>query len=201
MIAYFYSIDTSVLLFCNRTLANPFFDVLMPLLTDWNKHWYGWVFFVSLWLSLFVFGGKKGRILALLVILVIAIADQFSSTFVKNFVLRSRPCWNDDNGLPIIPALRHLIDCGGGYSFPSSHAVNNFAAATFLSYYYRKWAPALFGFAALIAFTRLYLGVHYPSDVLGGACIGTAISFLCIASWNALSKKYPKLAIPMEVLP
>ncbi|MFI5253029.1 MAG: phosphatase PAP2 family protein [Bacteroidota bacterium] len=166
----------------------------MPILTDLNKFWYGRLVYAGLWLILLIFCGKKGRIIALLLIPLLTLSDQVSSSIIKNLIQRSRPCW-DENGIPIVPGLRLLVDCGGGYSFPSSHAVNNFGVATFLSYYYRKSLFAFISIAGLIAFTRLYVGVHYPSDAIGGAGIGVTIAFGFIAFWNLVEKKYPQVAI------
>jgi undecaprenyl-diphosphatase len=81
-----------------------------------------------------------------------------------------------------------LVHCGGGKSFPSSHAANNFGAATILTYFYRKIAWIFFSLAALVAFSRVYVGVHYPFDVLAGAILGMAISaILLLIYWVYLS--------------
>jgi undecaprenyl-diphosphatase len=65
-----------------------------------------------------------------------------------------------------------LVSCGSGFSFPSSHAVNNFAAALILAFFFPQNKWWFFGFAALVAFSRVYVGVHYLFDVIGGAVIG-----------------------------
>ena len=68
-----------------------------------------------------------------------------------------------------------LVDCGSGLSFPSSHAVNNFTGAAIISFFYRRQTPYWMAFASLMALSRPYVGVHYPSDILGGAVIGAVI--------------------------
>jgi undecaprenyl-diphosphatase len=70
------------------------------------------------------------------------------------------------------------IGCAGGFSFPSNHSVNNFAAAFFFYKLYPNLKIPLFVTASLIALSRVYLGVHYPSDILGGTIIGSAIGYL-----------------------
>ena len=127
---------------------------------------------------------------ALVLIPLLVISDQLSSTFIKSFVGRPRPCYV----LP--PDQIHLIVGCGGLSFPSSHAVNNFGIATMFSYYYPKLKVWLFAFASIVALSRVFVGVHYPSDVIGGAVIGTCIGAFVVWCWQSLSKRYfPALAV------
>ena len=194
MVDFLYSIDKSLFVFCNQTIANPVFDIVMPFLTDLTQNWFCRILFLLLWLLLMWKGGKKGRIVGLLLIILIVVSDQLSSNVIKKIVARPRPC-HDIDGVPILENIHLLVPCGSGYSFPSSHAVNNFAAGTFLSYYYRKWTWAFMSFAFVIAFSRLSVGVHYPSDMLGGAIIGALIAVLLIQIWNILSRKFPVLSL------
>lgn len=184
-----YALDKAVFLFFNRTIANPLFDAVMPPITDWNKHWIGIALFASLWILIFWRGGKKGRILMLLLIPLITLSDQVSSTFVKNLVARPRPC-HIIEGHPEVADVRLLVPCGGGFSFPSSHACNNFAFATFLAFYYRRWRGLLFGYATVMALSRMIVGVHYPSDVLGGLMLGVACAYVLQALWDLLGARF-----------
>ena len=197
MIDLFNSLDTFLFSFFNQTLANPVSDIAMPILTDLNQHWYGIALFAILWLLLAWKGGRKGRIVALLLIPLITFSDQFSSSFIKQLVARPRPC-HDINGYPVIANIHMLVPCGSGYSFPSSHAVNNFAVAAFLSYYYRKWTWAAFTFACVIGYSRIAVGVHYPSDVVGGALIGFACAVVIIMLWRSVERLFPNLVISPE---
>ena len=103
-------------------------------------------------------------------------ADFTSSKIVKPLVERVRPC--NDTNLPF--GVRELVKCGGGYSFTSSHATNHFAIATFLSlilgFLRKKWITwTLLAWAASIAYGQVYVGVHYPLDVIAGAALGSLI--------------------------
>ncbi len=191
MVEFLYSIDKAVFFFINRTISNPVLDWLMPFLTDLNKHKLTIVIVVILWLWLMIRGGKTGRTAGILLVLSIIVSDQFSSSVLKNLIGRLRPCH-------VLQGVRLLVDCGSGFSFPSSHAVNNFAGATILSHYYGKYAWGWFSLASLIALSRPYIGVHYPSDIAGGAVIGWACAYGLIALWEFMEgtiiRKYLKPA-------
>jgi undecaprenyl-diphosphatase len=196
---FLYSIDKSLFIFINQTLANPVFDLIMRPITDWNQSWFGWGIFAVLWLLLFWKGGRKGRTVCLLLIPMIGITDQFSSTYLKYYFQRPRPC-HEINGVAIIQNIHLLVPCGSGYSFPSSHAANNFALAGFASYYYRRWTWAYFLYAGIMGFSRISVGVHYPSDVLGGAFIGICCATLWIFLWEAVSRHFHKMLISEPLL-
>jgi len=188
IIGFLYSIDKALFVFFNQTISNPVFDVVMPFLTDLNKSSIGWILFVTLWLLLMWKGGKKGRVIGLLLIPLIYITDQLSSSVIKNIIMRPRPC-HEINGVSIFEHIRLLVPCGSGYSFPSSHAANNFAIATFLSYHYRRWAWACYTFAGLMAFSRVSVGVHYTSDILGGALLGVLCGIGIILLRSFIARK------------
>ena len=134
-------------------------------------------------------GGKRGRTVAILLIPVLLCADKLSSAVIKELISRPRPC-HEINGIPIVQGIHHVVDCGPGKSFPSSHAVNNFAIATLFSYYYRKYTWAFVGWASLVALSRPIVGVHYPSDILGGAIIGVIVAALVIACWIWIARRF-----------
>ncbi len=161
-------LDRNLFYFCNQGLSNSLFDTILPFLTDYTRKPISLIVVGILWLLLLIKAGRAGRIAALLLIPTIALSDQLNSSLLKFMIQRPRPCH-------VLSNIHLLVGCGSGYSFPSSHAVNNFAAAIVLAYFIPKWSWAFLSFAALIAFSRVYVGVHYPSDVVGGAVLGIVI--------------------------
>lgn len=174
----FFALDKCLFYLLNHSIHNSVFDVLMPFLTRTDTlHWR--ILFGVIWLLLVIKGGSTGRVVALLLIPLIAISDQLSSSVIKYSVARLRPCAE-------LPDVRLLVPCGTGYSFPSSHAVNSFAAATLFSYYYRKWTWAFVTYASLVALSRPYVGVHYPSDIIAGTVIGITMAAAVLFLWLRL---------------
>jgi undecaprenyl-diphosphatase len=190
MIDWLYSIDVALYHFLNSTLASPAGDVFWPYVTDYDKQWFVRVILGGVALLLLTKGGKRGRTAALLLIPLIVITDQLSSTLIKSLVGRVRPCHAFD------ASQMHLLVGCGGLSFPSSHAVNNFGVATMFSRFYPKARWGLYAFASLIALSRVFVGVHYPSDVIGGAIIGTCVALLLFWAWSSLAKRFfPRLVV------
>ncbi|MGJ3234761.1 phosphatase PAP2 family protein [Marivirga sp.] len=101
--------------------------------------------------------------------LLITLADQAASGFFKPFFERLRPCHE-----PAIQDLVHMVKgCGGQYGFASSHASNTFALAFFLWFIYRNnYAKIMIGWAVVVSYSRIYVGVHYPGDIIMGAILG-----------------------------
>lgn len=111
-------------------------------------------------------------------IVLVALTDQISSSLLKPWVARLRPCHE-----PGLVGLVHLVNghCGGQYGFVSSHAANTFGLAVFMGFFLRKSGPpwaawAMLGWAAVVSYSRIYLGAHYPGDVLGGGLLGAALA-------------------------
>jgi undecaprenyl-diphosphatase len=195
VIEFLYSVDVAVFHFINVTLANPLGDFLWPLITDYDRFLPVRILLGGVWLVLIVRGGARGRTAALLLIPVLFCADKLSSALIKELVSRPRPC-HEIGGVPVVQGIHMLVDCGAGKSFPSSHAVNNFAVATLFSQYYRRWRWAFYAWAALVALSRPAVGVHYPSDILGGAVIGTCVALALVALWTWTSERFfPRLSV------
>ena len=168
MVDFLYSIDLSIFYFFNHTLSNGVFDKFFSIITSVNN-WY--IAYVILLLISFIKGGTKGKLAVLGIILLIVVTDQTGYKILKEFFERIRPC----NALSDVITP---LGCTGSYSFPSNHAVNNFAAAVFFYRLFPNLKYPLFITASLVAISRVYLGLHYPSDILGGAIIGSAFGYL-----------------------
>lgn len=172
MIDQLVQFDRDLFFAINNGLSNGFFDWLMPILRDR----YTWVL---LYLFIIVFSiknyGKQGFIMILFLAMTFGISDFISSSIIKPNVQRLRPC----NETEIKTKVNNLVDCGTGYSFPSSHATNHFAIAVFLiMMFYHKWKiilPIGILWAASISFAQIYVGVHYPIDILTGSLLGSSI--------------------------
>ncbi|HVN47976.1 MAG TPA: phosphatase PAP2 family protein [Bacteroidota bacterium] len=184
LIDFLYKVDLGLFRFINGTLQNPVFDAFFPFITDLNRIRLVLYAVILILLWMLVHKSKTTRLAALLLILTILIGDQLNSFVIKFILERTRPCHS-------LVHVHLLVGCGSGYSFPSSHAVNNFAGALILAYFFPRGKWWLFGFASLVAFSRIYVGVHYPSDVAGGAVIGLSIAsavlffaYLVEQSWH-----------------
>src|SRR4030042_2698017 len=144
----FGNIDRSILYFFNRDLANPVFDLLFFGITDFR---FLDAMGIVLVLALAAKGGRKGRLVALLVIGCIAFTDVTISYILKEAFCRPRPCY-------VLSDLRMLIRRGGQYGFPSNHAANVFGLGLVLSFFYPRVTVPSFVFAALVGLSRIYVG-------------------------------------------
>lgn len=173
--------DASVFHFINGTLSNPVFDALLP----WCRERFFWapVYLFVTAFALLNFG-RRGAFVILGLVLAVGLTDFTSSTLIKKNVQRLRPCNNPE----MAATMQQRVPCGGGYSFTSSHAANHFAAAVFLIGMFgglARWLrPLGITWAAIIAFSQVYVGVHYPGDVLCGALIGTVLGWWTASQWR-----------------
>lgn len=169
-----------------------------------TERWDGFWMFVTnklSWIPLYIvlayllykqFGAKKLLITLGLTGLMVLCADQISHYYKDTLVQRLRPCFNEN----IFEQMRLVKDsCGGKYGFFSGHATNHFAIAIFLGLIFksvrkRGYFPVLFLWASMIAFSRVYIGVHYPLDIFSGALIGSLLGLLFFRFWEMAIRKF-----------
>ncbi len=179
-------IDQQLFLFLNG-FNSPFWDTVMY----WISYKFTWVPLYLATLIYFIYKQRTKAILTIVMtVVVIAFADQISVNLFKNVFLRYRPCHNLD-----IQNMIHLVNnkCGGQYGFVSSHAANAFGFAIFAALIIRNkyTTAALIVWALVVSYSRIYLGVHYPADILGGAILGTGLAFILHPVYKELQKVCP----------
>ncbi|HEX7617791.1 MAG TPA: glycosyltransferase family 39 protein, partial [Verrucomicrobiae bacterium] len=196
------TLDTNLFLFVNRSLANPFFDWLMPVLSGGNGVKGDFILLaVAAGLALLCFGNRRARLFVLLMVLIVATNDGLLCNTIKHAVARPRP-------FVTLPEARVFGSVGEGYvpldemsantgsrnSMPSSHAANWFAATMVAFLFYRRSLWFMLPMALAVSFSRVYNGVHYPSDVLAGAILGAGYAAAAViglqAAWNWIGKKW-----------
>lgn len=177
-------VDVAGFYFINGTLRNEFFDSVMPFITD------KWNFAAPLGILLvlvFLFRPRRDRILAVSAVAVVLLAD-VSTYFLKDLFHRVRPC----HALPQVHLLKAAV-CTGSFSFPSNHASNMFAIAVFFSYNYRRLVIPSFITATLIGYSRIYLGAHYPADVMAGVIWGALVGLPAAIMVERLTRRVGRI--------
>ena len=168
------NIDKSIFSFFNSTISNPIFDVFFHIITNQDI----WTIPILIGvIILSIKGGKRGKISSAILVIAIILADYSSAQILKPFFQRLRPSHE------LIDGIRLLVPKGGKYGFVSSHAANIFAAATVLSYFYIKYKKLFFTIAVLVAFSRVYVGVHYPADIFFGSLLGYGLAWIVLTVW------------------
>ena len=181
MLAEIIQLDHQLFYAINSGLSNVFFDLVMPIL----RNRYTWVPLYIFIIYYFVKNYKlKGLYLTLTLISCFAFADFTSASLIKKAIKRPRPC----NEITFKKQVIMLVNCGSGFSFPSTHATDHFAIALFticVCIKKKKYVNfALFSWAFLIAFAQVYVGVHFPLDVICGAVYGSLIGLVFAYFFN-----------------
>ncbi|HML04576.1 MAG TPA: phosphatase PAP2 family protein [Methanobacterium sp.] len=173
--------DTQIFYLINLNMQNPVFDFIMPLISQVGY----FSFWIIISILIFIFGGEKGRKVAVLSILAL-ITGYFLTEILKFIVARPRP-------FDVLGGVRVLAPIGD-YSWPSGHSVASFTVATIIGKEYGLIYFIIFIiFAGLVAFSRVYNGVHYPSDVISGALIGILIGLVFLRYKNEIMNGFKGL--------
>ena len=179
MLQFLDEIDRTVLLWVHKnqfTLFNKF----MPFITDTDN----WIIpILLLFLLLGFMTDKRGKITLAMLIIAVGLTDSICAQILKPFFERIRPShMNLDN-------LNLLVPKGGKWSMPSNHAANVFAFGVILSYFFERSKLPLFSLAFIIAFSRIYVGVHYPGDVIVGSIFGYIMGWIILTFWVILKMR------------
>src|SRR5258707_4955337 len=181
---WFQSIDAELFRFINHALINPLFDLLMPFASG-NDYFHPAL--VILGLLLIWKGGRRGLICVLMLALIVPLGDGLICSTIKAAVGRDRP-------FLALHDVHLLVGKSGSCSMPSGHAANWFAGSMVAFVYYRRSAWIMLPIALLVSFSRVYNGVHYPSDVLAGAILGAgyavAALWLFDSLWNWAGQRW-----------
>jgi undecaprenyl-diphosphatase len=160
--------------FINGIISNPFFDWLMPIITNENNVA---IPLILAWFWMLIFCGRRGKIAAIILLATLAFTDVIAAQIIKPYFERLRPSRS------MIDGINLLVPRGGKYGFVSNHAANTMSAAIIILYFYRRWGYWAIAISILVGFSRIYVGVHYPADVLGGWFFGCFTALIFITIW------------------
>lgn len=180
MMSLIQNFDNYILLVINNNMHGYIMDKVMVIITYLGNGGLIWII-----ISIFLMLNKKYRKIGFVVVGALILSTILGDEILKNVIKRARPS-------TYIPAANLLISKPLTYSFPSGHAATSFAAAGVLAKYFKQYAFAFFSLAFVIAFSRLYLYVHYPTDVLVGIILGLICSKITFYIFNRSCNKLKK---------
>jgi undecaprenyl-diphosphatase len=164
-------------LYALQEIHNPILDPIMAFVSNLGN---AGIFWIAVALLLCI--PKKYRRCGVQMLVAMAVTFIIGNLILKNLVCRQRPCWMD-------PSVSLLVPAPSDYSFPSGHSMNGFAAAVTLLYHDKRLGVPAILLATIIAFSRLYNFVHFPTDVFAGIAIGTIVAILVHLGGKFITKK------------
>ena len=185
-------LDRTLFLVINQGTRNRFFDWAMPLFS--GEH-YAWVLLAAAAVWILAKGKARSRFALVALLLVFALGDVVSTYLLKPFFGRPRPYSTMDDIMVYkwgAWSAAKFIKQHHTLSFPSNHAVNSVAAATVVIHFFPRWRLAAALLAFLVCYSRVYMGQHYPADVLAGALVGLACAGLYFVLENRLVETWPR---------
>lgn len=187
MIEYLIKTDIDLFLYLN-SIHSAFFDTLMYLISGkatWIPLYLGVLFF-----SYKKFGAKKTAFMFLAFLLLLLLSDQVSVHLFKFQFKRLRPCFD----LRIADIVHTVKMPGGLYGFVSSHATNSFAFALLAALFFKNkyFTMSILFWAAIVSYSRVYLGVHFPADIIAGAILGVILALIVYTGFSVIEKHIKK---------
>ena len=163
------NIDINILNFIRENFSNPFMDKLMVGITTLGDSGFIWIVIGILFLL-----NNKYRKIGIVLLVGLLLTTILGEGIIKNIVQRPR-------AFITYPDINIIINPPTSYSFPSGHTASSFVSAFIIAYYNKKFGIVTFILATLIGFSRLYLFVHYPSDILVGILLGCIVAIITIS--------------------
>lgn len=185
------SLDNALFAVLNRGMGNPFLDAVMPVITGLHHtKWFLWV--VGLFaVAVLARGSRRARVWVLCAIVAVGLSDLFCARVVKRIVPRDRPCSIvAATGAMTYPDTRLVGNCPGSKSFPSNHASNMMALGLVCCWFTRgrkRWAWMLL--PLVVGYSRVYLGYHYPLDMVGGWAVGALVGAAAVLALRGLVRE------------
>jgi len=177
MLQFFESTDIHILFFIQNHFKNSFLDKIMPLITKLGNVGIFWIALACFFILI-----KKYRKIGIMLFISIFLCALTGNIILKPLVKRIRP-------FDLVHFTQLLISAPKDFSFPSGHTMASFASATVIISQNKKWGMYAFILAFLIGFSRLYLFVHFPSDVIMGAVIGCILGIISVKLFNKFIDK------------
>ena len=179
-------IDRELFIFLNNN-HNEFWDPIMILISE---RFFWFPAYLALIIYLIYTFRRRGLAKLVMALIAVGAADVISSRIFKPNFARLRPCHDPD----LSEVINIVSGCGGQFGFISSHSSTTFALATFmflvLPPQYKWFKITLLVWAAVISYSRIYLGVHYPGDVLAGALLGASMAWICEKFYQRVLRRY-----------